>query len=112
MCKSFLKLGKESQAISYDAMTSHVAIVFTRYMMLALEQRRNLDGRSFGGMYYEAYDELQDLHYSNALMLILKEFIDSVKKRMLLMEKELDDMLESFIENLSNLWNRCLKHCA
>lgn len=112
MCKSFLKLGKESHAISYDAMTSHVAIVFTRYMMLSLEQRRNSDGRSFGGMYYDAYDELQDLHYSSALILILKELIDAVKKRMLFMEKELDSMLEAFIENLPHLWNACLKQCV
>lgn len=30
-CKSFLKLGKEYHGLSYDALTAHVAIVFTRY---------------------------------------------------------------------------------
>ena len=28
------------------------------------------------------------------------------------MEKELDMMLDLFLENLPNLWNKCLKHCA
>ena len=43
MCKSYLKLGKETRSISYDALTAHTSIVFpARYMlMLALEQRRN-----------------------------------------------------------------------
>ena len=40
-CKSFLKLGKEYHGLSYDALTAHVAIVFTRYMMLAVQKRDN-----------------------------------------------------------------------
>ena len=31
MCKSYLKLGKESRTMSYDAMTAHVSIVLARY---------------------------------------------------------------------------------
>ena len=36
VCKSYLKLSKECNSLSYDAITAHTAIVFTRYMMLAL----------------------------------------------------------------------------
>ena len=39
-CATYLKLGKETRSISYDALTAHTAIVFARYMMLALERRR------------------------------------------------------------------------
>ena len=52
MCKSYLMLGKETRSISYDALTAHTAIVFARYMMLALEQRRNMDERSLGELFY------------------------------------------------------------
>lgn len=52
MCKTFLKLGKESRSISYDALTAHVSIVFARYMMLSLEQRRNVDKRSIGELFF------------------------------------------------------------
>ena len=45
-CKSFLKLGKEYYGWSYDALTAHVAIVFTRYMMLAVQKRDNEDERT------------------------------------------------------------------
>ena len=112
MCKSFLKLGKESHSLSYDAMTSHVSIVFARYMMLSLEQRRNVDKRSIGELFFLAYDELQDLRYLDALVLLLKELIATVKEKTIFMEKELDRILDLFLENLPNLWNKCLKRCA
>lgn len=32
VCKSYLHLSKECRSISYDAMTAHTAVVFTRYM--------------------------------------------------------------------------------
>ena len=75
MCKSFLKLGKESRTLTYDAMTAHVAIVFARYTMLSLEQRRNADKRSIGDLFFASYDELQDLRYMGALLLILKSLL-------------------------------------
>lgn len=37
ICKSYLKLSKECNSLSYDAMNAHVAIVFTRNMMLLLK---------------------------------------------------------------------------
>lgn len=94
-----------------DAMTAHVSIVFARYTMLSLEQRRNADKRSIGDLFFASYDELQDLRYMDALLLILKKFIDRIKERMLFMEKELDEMLNSFLEKLPLLWHNCLKHC-
>lgn len=48
MCKSYLKLSKETRSISYDALTVHTVIVFACYMMLALKQRRNMDEQSLG----------------------------------------------------------------
>ena len=68
--------------------------------------------RSIGDLFFASYDELQDLRYMDALLLILKTFIDRIKERMLFMEKELDEMLNSFLEKLPLLWHNCLKHCA
>ena len=34
-CKSYLKPVKECRSLSYDALNAHVAVVFTRYMMLS-----------------------------------------------------------------------------
>lgn len=48
ICKSYLRLSKECHSLSYDAMTAHVAVVFTRYMMLSVENRETKDERSLG----------------------------------------------------------------
>ena len=48
MCKSYLKLAKEFQGRSYDMMVAHTTIVFSRYIMLAVENRNNTDLRTIG----------------------------------------------------------------
>ena len=73
MCKSYLRLGKECRSVSYDAMVAHVAIVFSRYMLLAVEQRENRDMRSLGELFYLSADELPDIRYMEALRLILSK---------------------------------------
>ena len=80
--------------------------------MLSLEQRRNVDKRSIVELFLLAYDELQDLRYIDALHLILKMLIEVIEERMIFMEKELDKMLDSFLENLPILWHKCLKQCT
>ena len=39
-------MSRECNSLSYDAMTAHTAVVFTRYMMLSLESRESNDNRS------------------------------------------------------------------
>ncbi|MCI7189121.1 MAG: hypothetical protein MR998_00545, partial [Lachnospiraceae bacterium] len=51
-CKSTLNLIGECHSLSYDALTAHVAIVFARYMLLALEQRKNEDQRTLGELFF------------------------------------------------------------
>lgn len=63
----------------YDAMTVHVAIVFSRYMVLVLEKRRNIDSRSIGDLFYLTIDELQDIRYFDAQILLLKMLFDYAK---------------------------------
>ena len=45
-CKQMLKLESECKSLSYDALTAHVSIVFTRYMVLSVEKRLNEDDRT------------------------------------------------------------------
>lgn len=51
VCKSYLKLSKECNSLSYDAMNAHIAIVLTRYMMLAVENRQTTDNRTLGELF-------------------------------------------------------------
>ncbi|ETI89725.1 MAG: Transposase family protein, partial [Clostridium butyricum DORA_1] len=71
MNKSFLKLGKEFQCRSYDSMIAHTSIVFTRYIMLSIENRNNQDLRTIGGLFYHCCDEMQDVKFCEALQLII-----------------------------------------
>ena len=112
MCKSYLKLGKESRTMSYDAMTAHVSIVLARCMLLSLEQRRKIDKRSIGELFYVSCDELQDLQYMDALIMVLKKLVSMITEKWLFLEKELNAMLDSFLENLPDLWHKCLNRCA
>ncbi len=112
MCKSYLKLGKESRTMSYDAMTAHVSVVLARCMLLSLEQRRKVDKRSIGELFYISCDELQDLQYMDALTMVLKKLVSMITEKWLFLENELNAMLDSFLENLPNLWHNCLKRCV
>ncbi|WP_415942424.1 transposase [Mitsuokella multacida] len=112
MCKSYLKLGKETRSISYDALTAHTAIVFARYMMLALEQRRNMDERSLGELFYLTIDELEDLRYLDALALLLSLLMDCAKEAEILDEEQVNQLLDLFMAKLPDLWGKCLKQCA
>ena len=98
MCKSYLKLGKESRTMSYDAMTTHVSIVLARYMLLSLKQRRKIDKRSIGELFYVSCDELQYLQYMDTLIMVLKKLVSMITEKWLFLEKELNAMLDSFLE--------------
>ena len=79
-CKSWLKLGKECRSLSYDAMTAHVAIVFARYMLLSIEQRKDTDERSICELFYVLCDELADITYSESLHLIVNAMLESLRE--------------------------------
>ena len=55
--KNYLNLSRECNSLSYDAMTAHTAVVFTRYMMLSLESQESNDNRSLGKLFLYFSDE-------------------------------------------------------
>jgi hypothetical protein len=64
VCKSFLQLAKEFQSRSYDAMFAHTTIVAIRYMILAVENREQVDDRAHGGMFYQLCDKVADMDFA------------------------------------------------
>ncbi len=99
-CKSYLNLVNECHSLSYDALTAHVAIVFTRYLMIALEQRRNSDNRSLGELFYFFTDELADITFGESFMLILNMMVESVMAVMHPTDDQIKLILEMFIGKL------------
>lgn len=59
-CTSYLHLSKECNSLSYDVITAHVAVVFTRSMMSSIKNRESLDERSLGELFLYFSDELVD----------------------------------------------------
>jgi len=59
--KSYLRLGKEYRSLSYDAITAHTAVVFTRYMMLSVKNRTASDPMTLGELFFFLSDELADI---------------------------------------------------
>lgn len=100
MCKSFLRLAKEFQSRSYDAMVAHTTIVCIRYMMLAVENREQKDSRAHGELFYLFCDEVADLDFTQAFMYILDLFAQTLREHLFLSDSMLNQILTAFMEKL------------
>ena len=74
--KSYLKLGTEFQGRSFDMLISHTTIVFTRYLLMEWERRKQQDQRSLGGLFFLFSDEVRDLNLKAALQQIYVFFLE------------------------------------
>ena len=110
-CKSYLRLARDCRSISYDAMTAHVAVVFTRSCCWP-EQRQNIDQRTIGDLFYLMVPELSDLPYYEALCRIMRQFADFIQQHALLDEQAVQEMLDIFMEQLPKMWTQDLRQCA
>ena len=109
VCKSYLKLAKECRSLSFDAMTAHVSIVFTRYMMLSVENRESADPRTLGELFTYFVDEMADVTFMHAFTLIMKMFSDMMVEKFDLDEEEISSMIDSFISALTPSMQRQLR---
>ncbi|MDN5317554.1 MAG: hypothetical protein PWR08_1679 [Thermoanaerobacterium sp.] len=112
VCKSYLKLGKGCNSLSYDAMTAHTAIVFTRYMMLALENRRSSDLRTMGEIFYYIQDEMSDITLIQAFHLLMQVFLDTISDKLSLTLEQLDQLLNAFMAAIPKELKERLPRCA
>lgn len=78
--KSLLKLDKEFQSSSYDALISHTTIEFTRYIVLSGQNRYNTDQRTIGGLFYELCDEVNELDWAVELQQLIELLQDALKQ--------------------------------
>lgn len=99
-CKSWLKLGNECQSLSYDAVTAHVSIVFARYMLLSIEQRKDEDQRSICELFYVLCDELADITYKDSLRLIVNAMIESLRELFHFTDKQINSFTDDFVSRL------------
>ena len=111
-CKSYLNLVGECHSLSYDALTAHVAIVFARYMMLALEQRKDQDHRTLGEIFFFLTDELADITFGESLQIILKAMFEGIYTVFQVTEAQIDAFIDIFVDRLPNFIQNSLAKSA
>ena len=95
-CKSMLNLIGECHSLSYDALTAHVAIVFTRYMLLAMEQRQNEDQRTLGELFFFLVDEMADITFNRSLGILMDALMASLQEILKLSDEQLTAFATDF----------------
>ena len=109
-CKSYLHLVKECRSLSYDALTAHVSIVFTRYMMLAVTQRCNTDDKTICELFFRLMDELDDITFSQSMRIIIDALMDVVMEYFHITEQQLEEFTASFIQRLPKYMQKALEY--
>lgn len=98
--KTHLKLGKEFQGRSYDSMVAHTTIVFARYILLSLGQRKNNDDRTLGGIFFDCCDELQDIRFVTALGLLLSLMARLLSEVVNVTKEQVAELYSKFVAGL------------
>ena len=95
---TMLNLIGECHSLSYDALTAHTAIVFTRYMLLSLEQRQNEDQRTLGEIFFFLVDEMADITFSRSLCILMEALMASLQENLRLS----DDQITAFVADFES----------
>lgn len=103
VCKSYLNLSRECRSMSYDAMTAHTAVVFSRYMMLSLENRESNDKRSLGELFLYFSDEMSDITWIQAFQMLFKMFKTMLTENAGILEDKIDDLVDTFMNAIPAL---------
>lgn len=103
VCKNYLKLNKECNSLSYDAMTARTAVVFTRYMMLSLENREVNDDRSLSGLFLYFCDEMSDNTWIQAFQILLQMFRSALSDNTELSEDKISELVDAFMNAIPAL---------
>ena len=99
-CKTYLRLQKECQSLSYDAMTAHVASVMTRYMILSVYQRQDEDHRALGELFFLILKELEDITFHESMMIILEAMLQTLTVLFRITEEQMEELTNEFFDRL------------
>ena len=83
-------MGNEYHGLSYDDLTAHVAMVFTRYMLLAVSKRDNEDDRTLGELFYLMVSEVADITYHESMMIIVEAMLATVQEEFHIADEQIE----------------------
>lgn len=110
MMKQNLNLNGEVELRSYDGMIAHITIVMLRYIFITVEQRNATDDKTFGGVFREMIDEMDDITIMEALYRILNIVFDKIKQIENISKEIVDKILDIFLGIVIEKYH--LKQCA
>ena len=93
-------MSRECNSLSYDAMTAHTAVVFTRYRMLSLESRESNDNRSLGELFLYFSDEMSDITWIQAFQMLLQMFRTMLSDNTELSDEKINKLESAFMNTL------------
>ena len=108
-CKSTLNLVGECHSLSYYALTAHVAIVFTRYMLLATEQRQNEERRTLGELFFYLVDEMADITFRRSLSILMDALMASLQELLKLTDEQIEAFIADFESRLPEYLRKALR---
>lgn len=106
--KQYLKFGKDFQSPSFETQNAQIAIAFTRYMMIAIEQRESEDYRSCGELFMLFYTELQDITFIQSLSLIVALFKEGMMKLLGITDEQIQSVVNYVVSALPGYLQRSL----
>ena len=106
--KQYLRFGKDFQSPSFETQNAQVDIAFTRYMMIAIEQRESEDYRSCGELFMLFYTELQDITFIQSLSIIVALFKDGMKNLLGVTEEQIQAVVDYVVSALPGYLQRSL----
>ena len=108
-CKSYLGLIKETRSTSYDVLNAHTAIVFARYMMLAVESRRSKDERTICELFFVLVDELKDISFSHSMKIIMTALAEAIVAYFHITNSQTEEFMTTFIDSLPKYMGAALQ---
>ena len=90
--KESLERKGECHSLSYAALTAHIAIVLTRYMLIAMERHQNENQRTLGELFFFLVDEIADITFSRSLGILM----DTLMAILQVILKQNDEQLTAF----------------
>jgi hypothetical protein len=98
--KSLLRVEKEYQLRNFDSINAHISIVCCRYCYLSWLSRKQQDPRTLGDLFYQAWDEMEDIRFMEALERIIKMFTVYLMEALPEAAMKIQELFTSFIKSL------------
>ena len=102
-------MGNEYHGLSYDGLTAHVAMVFTRYMLLAVSKRDNEDDRTLGELFYLMVSEVADITYHESMMILVEAMLATVQEEFHITDEQIECFYNKFMSKLPESMQRLLQ---